>query len=471
MKKLIFILGIILVSGCTTDNYSFEPMRVSGLIDTWESGVENSFYLSNIITGGSGYYTCELASNAELPAGVAIGGYDSCEISGTITLNPGTSKLITPPFLMIVTDDYGNSLNVSVSLTIIENPISIYGNNFECIVGQACNKALVEIYEKGTEPYTYRLSSMAYGTIPPGTSVGIDGRITGTPTLAGEYSFEICVIDAENIISCSYSGINVVNHESELGQNWLYQSYEDEKEEDLPKLKITVLKTGSALASHSLMYIEDYYNLENCTENECVAEFPQGSYITIRVDFLQDTYFDAWKGIECEYEVTHNYDENYTRCSFELTENITITAIFNKRPTVHVTNFDCVFDRYHPNEGTAIYENSKIWGYHHLIFSGTASTGTVDSVLEISAGGNVDTEEGAQYLDCGAWTKEMDEYGNYGCVRKATDPDSTNFSLTVNDFEPQGHLLPFGGYALIEENAMDAYVYASDSGSDACDYE
>ena len=45
----------------------------------------------------------------------------------------------------------------------------------------------------GTPPYTYQLTS---GTLPPGLSMDQSGDITGTPTLAGQFAFEVLVTDS-----------------------------------------------------------------------------------------------------------------------------------------------------------------------------------------------------------------------------------------------------------------------------------
>jgi hypothetical protein len=455
MKKLIFLVSIIFICGCT-NGHSFEPMRTIGLIPAWESGYENYFYISDIVTGGSGYYACVLAPNAQLPNGVSIGGYDGCEVSGVVTLNPGTTKLITPPFLVTVSDDSGNYANVSVSLTVVSNAPRVTGNYFECVVGQSCNEKLAEASD-GSEPYTYRLGSMAYGTMPPGTSVSVDGYITGTPSHAGEYSFQICVTDSQNIAACSYGGINVVSDESELGQNEYYISYEDQLE-NIPKLRFEIIKAGSS--SDSILSLIYPPNFANCTETNCIWEIPNNSYVNIKGFFGPSTYFAEWQGIECDSGFSDNYYNNETTCSFYLTENTTITAFFNKRPALNVNTVSCVFSRSNPDY------DSKFYDYYTITVAGTASTGTVGSELNVGISHSVNVDEGSSSLDCGAWTKEINEDDIAVCVRKAAEPDSTAFSLTVYDFCPWGYLHPYTAYASVDENLEDVYIYIGSFGKE-----
>ncbi|MDD4352853.1 MAG: hypothetical protein PHN56_00185, partial [Candidatus Nanoarchaeia archaeon] len=332
-----------------------------------------------------------------------------------------------------------------------------------CVVGEICNKQLIEFYEESNEIYTYRLGSMSYGIMPPGTSVGVDGYSAGIPILAGEYSFEICVINAENIISCNYPSINVVSDESELGQNSMYTSEEEEDE----IIKVTVLKSGSAPAARSLMYIEEYNNIENCTETQCIAEFPKDNYIVIKANFLSDVYFAEWQGTECYLGgLIDNYNENITECGIELIENITLTAILNKRPNVKITSSDCVFDRYHPDDSTyADYSDSKSWGYHTFTFSGTALGGSIGSVLKL-----LFTNFGTATINCGSWTKETlnDEIV---CVRKSLDPESTTFSVIINDFWTQGYVTPWEIRAIVEESEDYTYApYAIDIVEQECEW-
>ncbi len=49
----------------------------------------------------------------------------------------------------------------------------------------------------GTEPYTF--SAPDPSKLPPGLSLGADGKITGTPTAAGTYTFDVTVTDAAGL--------------------------------------------------------------------------------------------------------------------------------------------------------------------------------------------------------------------------------------------------------------------------------
>ncbi|MBN1923149.1 MAG: hypothetical protein JW791_00090 [Nanoarchaeota archaeon] len=455
MKKQWLIICLVLLCGCTGSNNTFEQMRITGLIPSWESGFENYFDVSTIVSGGSGYYNCVLGEGSELPNGVTIGGYNGCEVSGTITLNPGTSKLITPPFNVVVIDEFGNELTFPVSLTITSEAPLVYGNYFECVVGQSCSERLVEA-SGGTTPYTYRLGSLTYGAMPPGTSVGVDGYLTGTPTTEGEYSFEVCVIDVENIISCGYPSINVVGEESELGKNPLYSSGEISSGEEF---SVTLNSAGS---STGLLYINDYESVGDCDEfNGCFMKDFEGSSVSLHAVFDDNTYFVEWRGVTCEEEWTDNFNDNDSVCYFTLTKDVTATAVLNKRPTVHVNSVSCTFDHYDSR-----YPDIKIWGYYTFSVSGTASAGSTGSVLSFG----LEAGDSNIVLNCGSWTQSVID-DELICVMEAGDSSSTSFSYVLNNVAPQGYLLPFGVVALVEE-ADSFWVSAIDnSKSAACPYE
>jgi hypothetical protein len=60
----------------------------------------------------------------------------------------------------------------------------------------------------GTGPGTYVIA-LAGGSLPPGVLLGPDGTISGKPTTAGKYAFQISVTDAEGRVATVISGIVV----------------------------------------------------------------------------------------------------------------------------------------------------------------------------------------------------------------------------------------------------------------------
>ena len=61
----------------------------------------------------------------------------------------------------------------------------------------------------GTPPYHFSLGSLANGAPPLGTVLDLNGNLSGTPTIAGLYSFEVCVTDVTGAENCGTATVTV----------------------------------------------------------------------------------------------------------------------------------------------------------------------------------------------------------------------------------------------------------------------
>jgi uncharacterized protein YhjY with autotransporter beta-barrel domain len=109
----------------------------------------------------------------------------------TYTPNPGYSG--SDSFTYNATNSAGSSANATVLLTITATPLTFTpaGGSFPAAtVGSAWSQTVA--VSGGTSPYTYSASSLPAGI----TLNGASGVFSGTPTLAGNYSFQVTATDS-----------------------------------------------------------------------------------------------------------------------------------------------------------------------------------------------------------------------------------------------------------------------------------
>ena len=138
-------------------------------------------------TSGQTPYTWTLASGS-LPPGMTF------SATGVISGMPTTAGTYT--FSISVTDSQtpAASATKSFSLSVVITPLTVTSTSplTSVAVGAAQNIALTAT--GGKTPYTWTL---AKGSLPPGLTLSAAGVITGTPTTAGSYSFDVKVTDSQ----------------------------------------------------------------------------------------------------------------------------------------------------------------------------------------------------------------------------------------------------------------------------------
>ena len=160
-------------------------------------GSQGVFYNQTITgTGGTGPYTFSVTSGS-LPTGLSLS--SAGVLSGTPT--------VAGPFTFTVgnADSVGNTgsqiytVNIGANILVV-NPTTL------------ANGALATPYNQtvtatnGTGPYTFSLAS---GTMPTGLSINSAGNITGTPSVAGPFSFTIRAIDSVNNTGTRLYNVNI----------------------------------------------------------------------------------------------------------------------------------------------------------------------------------------------------------------------------------------------------------------------
>ncbi|KQX97256.1 hypothetical protein ASD22_08165 [Rhodanobacter sp. Root480] len=154
------------------------------------SGTVNAVYtpLPIIATGGTAPYTYTVAGT--LPTGVTLS--SSGVLSGTPT-QAGSFPITITAADSSTGPDAPYSGSRAYTLTIIGPTINVAPASLPgATVGTAYTQTVSA--SGGTAPYSFA----ATGSIPPGLSVSSNGTLSGTPTIAGDFTFSIVATDAQS---------------------------------------------------------------------------------------------------------------------------------------------------------------------------------------------------------------------------------------------------------------------------------
>jgi large repetitive protein len=103
----------------------------------------------------------------------------------------GTPQPATVPFEVWVTDVNGRESKALAGTSVFMYAVAVDPNAAPGIVGQPYGERV--IVTGGTPPYACALAS---GTLPPGLTLNADCTISGTPQVAGTFSFTVNVTDS-----------------------------------------------------------------------------------------------------------------------------------------------------------------------------------------------------------------------------------------------------------------------------------
>jgi hypothetical protein len=147
--------------------------------------------LGSSASGGTAPYTFAVAQGSTLPPGLQL------RPEGTLVGSPTQAGSYT--FSVQVTDASSppQSATAVVSLTVVP-ALSATATSLttQGVVGQPFDQTLAGSVSGGTPPDSWALAQGS--TLPPGINLGGDGRLTGTPTAAGSYTFTVQVSDHTN---------------------------------------------------------------------------------------------------------------------------------------------------------------------------------------------------------------------------------------------------------------------------------
>ena len=173
----------------TTGNVpvTVNPAGATLTIGTPPTATVSTPYTGTIpVTGGTGPYTCTVASGT-LPAGLTLGA--GCVLTGTPTTAATTTVGITAT-------DSANPVDTQtspVAITVQAAPaLTFTGSLPNGIVNQPYSQTLQAT--GGVGPYTYAVTA---GTLPAGLTLSTGGVVSGTPTTVGASSFTVTATDSE----------------------------------------------------------------------------------------------------------------------------------------------------------------------------------------------------------------------------------------------------------------------------------
>ncbi|WP_162130120.1 putative Ig domain-containing protein [Phyllobacterium sp. YR531] len=169
-----------------------------------------------ISPGALGSMRIAVSYSQNLSASGGVAPYTFAVVSGNIpglSLTPsgtisGTPTARGPHTLVVgVTDNTGATAQKSYGVTV-DNPIMTTSPlNPTLAVGVASTASFTTT--GGIAPYTYNVNT---GTLPPGITLAANGSLTGTPTSAGTYVFDIVARESStsSICNCPYFKVDTV---------------------------------------------------------------------------------------------------------------------------------------------------------------------------------------------------------------------------------------------------------------------
>lgn len=190
------------------------PLRV--ITKTFPAAISGRAYRAAIeVTGGTGYHFCNLQKGSGLPPGYSLNP-KTCIITGVGEVLPaGTTKRVSPPFVILVTDSAKpKPTTIRLTTSIITYPppaiLTINPNPVPCVVGKNCY-SLIATVSGLNPPYTFGLGT---GGFPPlGLFLNQNGDsayITGLARVEDpNHEFEICASDIGGRAVCKKAQITV----------------------------------------------------------------------------------------------------------------------------------------------------------------------------------------------------------------------------------------------------------------------
>jgi uncharacterized protein (TIGR03437 family) len=194
-----FLLAAAGVAGSESQNELLKSATPALAITTTSltsGSVNTSYSLTFAASGGTPPYSTWAISTGALPTGITL------SVAGVLSGTP--TKAGSSTFKVKVTDSAGASAT-SGSLTLTINAALDISTAAALTAGKV-NVAYSQTLAAtgGTPPYSNW--TVSGGTLPPGLTLSAAGTLTGTPTLAGSYSFTVGVTDkAGNSATASFS--------------------------------------------------------------------------------------------------------------------------------------------------------------------------------------------------------------------------------------------------------------------------
>lgn len=155
----------------------------------------------------------------------ANGNYTFCGLVGgsyTVTaLLQGYS--ITTPSTITIGAANPPSVNLTSTVAVAGSSVVFVPVNPlpQATVGIAYSNTVISSISGGTPPYHYQSDTFANGAPPMGLIVDLNGNLTGTPSVAGTYTFGVCAVDMVGSSSCKTTSIIVSGSGGGCDTSWV----------------------------------------------------------------------------------------------------------------------------------------------------------------------------------------------------------------------------------------------------------
>ncbi|MFH1056190.1 MAG: hypothetical protein V1717_00080 [Candidatus Micrarchaeota archaeon] len=175
-------------------------------LPAWIDGQPGSFALTAV--GGKPAYSWALKKGSSMPPGFSLS--PNGTISGTGSLQNSVGS-ISPPFTVVVSDSSKppKSREMELRIEIIPEPPQLEVEDVECEVGRECNVQIASNVIGGTPPYHFAGYSSDKGRYPLDLMLWTDGTLRGTPSAAGTFAIQACVVDLIGWEDCQDVSIHV----------------------------------------------------------------------------------------------------------------------------------------------------------------------------------------------------------------------------------------------------------------------
>jgi hypothetical protein len=273
------------------------------VLPAFTTGVTSSVNLQ--ATGGTPPYNWTNLTNCPTAAVSSAG-----VLTATgATLGAGSSIAFSNPCEVTVTDTRGQQAKFSFRITTVAAAPTINTVAAQMTTGVA-GQVVVATASGGTPPYFFYKGT---GQFPPlGTSVitsadHSSGLVSGKPTTAGTYTFDVCVADLSRTEKCKSTTVTVV---------------------DPPKANVTVTSAGTGTGSVTPAGVDSTGAAvagTPCTGGVIgCTSYPFGTKVTLSAVAASGSTFDGWSGAGCTGTGT---------CIITLNANTSVTATFTKTAT------------------------------------------------------------------------------------------------------------------------------------------
>ena len=179
----------------TTDTASTSGTIATQLVITPTASPDNqvgiAYLQTNVANDGTAPYTFSVASGGSIPAGTTLN-----TATGTVSGSPTTAGAYS--YTINVTDSDGGSETTPAITGTIAGPVGLTATP-STYTEVNVNYSQTNVATNGTAPFHYTLDS---GTLPAGTTLDPNtGTVSGTPSVAGPFSYVIVVTDGDNAMA------------------------------------------------------------------------------------------------------------------------------------------------------------------------------------------------------------------------------------------------------------------------------